>query len=230
MSPGCCANLTIDIAGEPFILTCHDLALGSFDMVLGVQWLESLGSVLWDFCNCTLTFVRDGHHVLWSTNAASTPRATIAAVSIDIMDDLLLQNVDLFAAPTCRRPAQQQRHHIHLQPGTGAIAVRPYRYAHGQKEKLQHQCDEMLQLSVILLSRSVFLAPVLLVNKSNGSWNFYVDYRALNVKTIKDKFPIPVMEELLDELHGATFFTKLGFRSSYHQVQMCPDDIRKMAF
>jgi hypothetical protein len=88
----------------------------------------------------------------------------------------------------------------------------------------------MLQLSVILLSRSVFLAPVLLVNKSNGSWNFYVDYRALNVKTIKDKFPIPVMEELLDELHGDTFFTKLGFRSSYHQVQMCPDDIRKMAF
>lgn len=227
-SPGRCPSLAVDIGGEGFVLDCLGLALGSFDMVLGVQWLESLGPMLWDFRGRTLSFMRNGRRIMWTSAAAFSP--LLAAVAPDLMADLLEEFLPLFAEPSGLPPERKRVHQIRLLPGTGAVSVRPYRYAHIQKEELEKQCDEMLHLGVIRPSSSAFSAPVLLVKKHDGSWRFCVDYRALNDKTIKDKFPIPVVEELLDELRDTSFFTKLDLRSGYHQVRMHPDDVEKTAF
>jgi hypothetical protein len=125
------------IGSELFHLDCYRLALGSYDMVLGVHWLESLGPILWDFGKCTISFVRDGHGVLWTTvNLASSTPAALATID-DFIEDLLLRFAGLFAEPTSLPPAHLRCHQIQLLPGTPPVAVRPYHYAHAQKAELE---------------------------------------------------------------------------------------------
>ena len=175
-----------------------------------------------------MAFWHQGRRVLWkdlgSTRWDIPPTGRLHAISTKtapLLDRLLQSFDDVFTPPTGLPPSCSCDHRIHLLPDKAPVAVSPYRYP---------QCATMLEQGIIRPRTSPFSAPIFLVKKHDGTWRFCVVYKALNNQTVKDKFPIPIVEELIDELHGAWFFTKLDLRARYHQIRVHPDDVEKTAF
>lgn len=136
----------------------------------------------------------------------------------------------VFDEPSSLPPSRAFDHSIPLMTGALPVNVRPYRYTPTQKDEIELQVKEMLAKGTIQPSSSPFSSPVLLVKKKDGTWRFCVDYRHLNAITIKNKYPLPVIDELLDELSGAHWFTKLDLRADYHQIRMQAVDEHKTTF
>jgi hypothetical protein len=143
---------------------------------------------------------------------------------------LLAEFVHLFKPPTELPPPRDCDHSIPLIPGAQPVFVRPYRYAPVLKTEIERQVADMLEQGLIQKSSSAFSSPVLLVKKKDNTWRFCVDYRHLNAITVKGKYPVPIIDELLDELSGAQYFSSLDLQAGFHQIRMKPGEDYKMAF
>ena len=119
---------------------------------------------------------------------------------------------------------------IELIPGTTTISKAPYRMAPSELKELKVQLQELLDKGFIRPSFSPWGAPVLFVKKKDGTLRLCIDYRELNKVTIKNKYPLPRIDDLFDQLQGASVFSKIDLRSGYHQLKIKAEDIQKTAF
>ena len=145
---------------------------------------------------------------------------------------LLAEFRDVFPEdlPSGLPPKREVDHRIELEPGNVPPTKAPYRMSPLELNELKKQLAELSSKGFIHPSKSPFGAPVLFVKKKDGSARMCVDYRALNKITIKNKYPLPRIDELLDRLNGAKFFSRIDLRSGYHQVRIAEGDVPKTAF
>nr|GEW56587.1 reverse transcriptase [Tanacetum cinerariifolium] len=138
---------------------------------------------------------------------------------------LLKEFATIFDEPRGLPPRRSHDHTILLEPNAFPINTSPYRHPSIQKDAIELMVKELLEAETIRNSQISFSSPIVMVKKKDKTWRMCVDYRKLNKHSIKDKFSIPVIEELLDELSRAKVFLKLDLRSSYHQIRMNEADI-----
>ncbi|GJS23296.1 putative reverse transcriptase domain-containing protein [Tanacetum coccineum] len=127
-------------------------------------------------------------------------------------------------------PVREIKFWIELVPVAMPVAKSPYRLAPSELEELSGQLKELRDKGFIRPSSSPWGAPVLFVKKKDGSFRMCIDYRELNKLTIKNRYPLPRIDDLFDQLQGSQYFSKIDLRSGYHQLRVHEDDIPKTAF
>ncbi|GKD43131.1 putative reverse transcriptase domain-containing protein [Tanacetum coccineum] len=127
-------------------------------------------------------------------------------------------------------PTQQVEFQIDLVPGAASVARAPYRLTPSRMKKMSEQLQELSDKGFIKPSSSPWGAPVLFVKKKDGSFRMCIDYRELNKLTVKNRYPLPRIDDLFDQLRGSSVYSKIDLRSSYHRLQVREEDTQKMAF
>ncbi|GKA03308.1 putative reverse transcriptase domain-containing protein [Tanacetum coccineum] len=127
-------------------------------------------------------------------------------------------------------PTRQVEFQIDLIPGAAPVARAPYRLAPSEMKELSEQLKELSDKGFIRPSSSPWGAPVLFVKKKDGSFRMCIDYRELNKLTVKNRYPLPRIDDLFDQLQGSSVYSKIDLRSGYHQLRVREEDIPKTAF
>ena len=122
-------------------------------------------------------------------------------------------------------PERQVEFRIDLVPGAAPIAKAPYRLAPPEMQELSTQLQELLDKGFIRPSSSPWGAPILFVKKKDGSHQMCIDYRELNKVMVKNRYPLPRIDDLFDQFHGASWFSKIDLRSGYHQMRVREEDV-----
>ncbi|WVZ22625.1 hypothetical protein V8G54_001169 [Vigna mungo] len=242
---GKCEKLDIQLGEFSTTVEPYVLELGDVDMILGVSWLRRFGKVTFDWEEMTLSFCwqdkylelqgqklrKHGQHIALMTSFQSVvkensfgeksiSKQSLSKTQVEDIQQILVVYAAVFQEPQGLPPCRNVVHFITLHSEAKVVSLRPYQYPYHLKEEIEKQVGEMLKQGIIRPSSSAFSSPVILVKKKDGSWRMCVDYRELNKDTIPDKYPFPVVEELLDELHAATYFSKLDLKFGYHQIRM----------
>ena len=205
--------------------------LSAYDMILGLDWLGSFSPMHVHWSHQWMAIPYQGSTAVLLGKSTSVPSGSVIQLCLVqdsaephlatahlpvLVQDLLSEFAQLFESVFGLPPRRDCDHAIPLIPGAHPVAVRPYRYAPMLKSEIERQVTDMLQQGLIQKSSSSFASPVLLVKKKDQTWRFCVDYRQLNAITAKAKYPVPVIEELLDELAGASVFSTLDLQSGFH--------------
>lgn len=151
-------------------------------------------------------------------------------LSTEQLDAILREYEDVFADLKDLPPERRVTHLIPLEPGARPIYKQMYRLTQAEKAEVEKQVAHLLSMGYIEPSSSPWGAPVLFVPKPDGSLRMCIDYRALNKVTVKNRYPMPRIDDLLEQLHGATVFSGLDLASGYWQIRVEPQDVEKTAF
>jgi hypothetical protein len=254
---GHCENVCLQIGDYHLKSHMFSIDMGDCNIVLGAYWLRNLGPILMDFQNLTMQFNQGEHKHKFQGITAGSPevisshcmekllkkrhsgvisqlhaiQATETPPVPQDLQALLSKHQMAFSTPQGLPPSRGVHDHsIPLVPGSLPPNIRPYCHPFAQKNEIEKIVQELLIAGVIHPSMIPYSSLVVMVLKKEVSCRMCPEFCALNKLTIKDKFPIPVIDELLDELSGAQFFTKLDIRSSYHQIRMKEADIPNTTF
>ncbi|GJT40602.1 putative reverse transcriptase domain-containing protein [Tanacetum coccineum] len=210
--------------------------LGSFDVIIGMDWLSKYHAVI----DCADKIVRIpwGKETLLihgdGTNQGNETRLNI--ISCTKTQKYLLKGYHVFLAHVFPEdlpglpPTRQVEFHIDLVPGAAPVARAPYRLAPSEMRELSEQLQELSDKGFIRPSSSPWEAPVLFVKKKDGSFRMCIIYRELNKLTVKNRYPLPRIDDLFYQLQGSSVYSKINLRSGYHQLIVREEDIPKMAF
>src|SRR3954466_15721124 len=227
-----CFQVPLSIGRHVFPTDLIILESQGLDVILDMDWLSMYGGNIDCASKTILLTTLEGRRIKYVSRHASN-RTQVNSLSGVVQEEVPVVKdfPDVFPEELPGMPPDRDiEFFIELLPGTGPISKRPYRMPAKDLVEIKKQIKELLDKGYIRPSSSPWGSPVLLVEKKDGSLRMVVDYRGLNEVTIKNKYPLPMINDLFDRLQGAKVFSKIDLRSGYHQLKIREQDIPKTAF